>query len=380
MSHTPRALAALSASLALGTATCAFAHHPGGPGNATGAGPINTISASTLDQGRGVAGIVVDRTSLDALSDDQLTAAALAAHEAGEEHPHLHSLDTMTSTSLNFAYGITNDLMIAVRLPYVTRKNIRAAHVHVPEGGEHEEHGEHGDEHGEEAEAEAEVHSHGNSSGIGDLSLLGQWRFLKNSGTEAALLLGVKTPTGKTSDKDDSGEKFDAEFQPGSGSWDPMFGLALTQRAGRWSFDASALYTLVNEGTQSTDLGDRFNYGVAVSYRIAGFGPSSGPMFNGGKPHTHGNDGHNHVHQEPAAGPALDLVLELNGEWHDKQEALGETDNNSGGHVLYVSPGLRLSQGNVSGFASVGIPVVNDMNGIQAEPDWRLVTGVSFGF
>lgn len=367
-----RLLAAAGACTAIAGSVPAFAHHPGGPGNATGAGPINTISASTLEAGRGVVGVVVDYTNLGALSDETLTSAALAAHEAGAGHAHVHSLDSMTSTSLNFAYGITNDLFVAVRLPYLTRKNIREGHVHhhEPAPGQPEE------------PPEAEVHVHGDSNGIGDLSLLGQYRFLNNqaSGTEAAVLLGLKTPTGKTSERDNEGETFDAEFQPGSGSWDPMFGLALTQRAGRWSFDASALYTLVNEGTQSTDLGDRLNYGVAVSYRVTGMGPSSGPMFHGATPHDHGDDGHAHIHQEPAAGPVLDLVLEFNGEWHDKQDAAGEVDVNSGGHVLYVSPGLRLSQGNMSGFASVGIPLINDLNGIQAEPDWRLVTGLSVGF
>ena len=360
-------------------ATPVFAHHPGGPGNATGAGPINTISASTLQQGRGVAGIVVDHIGIDPLSDSELSSAALAAYEAGEDHAHVHSLDSITSPSINFAYGLTNDLMIAVRLPYVKRRGIREAHVHAheEEGGGHEEHE---DEH-EEA-PEAEVHDLGDSSGLGDLSLLGQWRFLNNqaAGTEAALLLGLKTPTGKTNERDSSGERFEAEFQPGSGSWDGLFGLALTQRAGLWSFDASALYTLVSEGTQDTDLGDRFNYGVAVSYRLVALSQAGGPMFHGAKPHDHGADGHGgHVHEEPS-GPALDLVLELNGEWHDKQETAGERDDNSGGHTLYISPGLRLSQGNWSGFASIGIPIVNNLNGIQAEPDWRIVTGVSMGF
>lgn len=360
-------LSALRVSLALSAFSApAFAHHPGGPGNATGAGPINTISASTLAQGRGVAGIVVEHIGLDPLSDDTLAHAALHAHEEGEDHAHVHSLDSITSPSLNFAYGITHDLMIGVRLPHVTRRGIREAHVHAHPG---------------EA-PEAEVHNRGSASGIGDLSLLGQWRFLNNqvSGTEAAVLLGVKAPTGKTSEADRDGERFDAEFQPGSGSWDGLFGLALTQRAGRWSFDASALYTLVSEGTQNTDLGDRFNYGVAVSYRLSGLSGGAGPMFHGAKPHDHGADGHGgHVHAE-SAGPALDLVLELNGEWHHKQETGGERDENSGGHTLYLSPGLRLSQDAWSGFASIGIPIVNDQNGIQAEPDWRLVTGVSFGF
>lgn len=327
----------------------AHAHHPGGPGNTSGAGPINTISATTLAQGRGVVGIVVDHTSLDPLSDAQLVEAVEHAHDHGD-HAHVHSLDSITAVSINLAYGITDDLTIAVRLPHVRRKGIRAGHVH------------------EGPPVEFEVHDEGGTSGIGDLSALAQWRFVKTPvGFEAALLAGIKAPTGRTKEANDDGEVLDAEFQPGSGSWDYMIGAALTQRIEAWSFDASSLYTFVTEGTQATDLGDRFNYGIAVSYRLLG-----------AVAHAHEHVGGTDHHHD--AGPAVDLVLELNGEWHAKQEGGGEKDDNSGGHVLYLAPGLRISQGAASGFVSVALPITNDLNGTQAEPDWRLVAGVSLGF
>lgn len=344
MSHK---MSALGAAIALSFSTSAIAHHPGGPGNSGGSGPINTISASTLAAGSGVFGIVVDHTSLDPLSDATLGAAAVDAALAGEDHAHVHSLDALRSASLNLAYGITNDLMISVRLPHVVRTDIREGHAHEHAPGDFE----------------GEVHSLGDASGIGDLSVLAQWRVIQTSGLEIAALGGVKAPTGKTNEKNDKGETFDAEFQPGSGSWDALVGLAVTRRYQGWSVDASALYTIVTEGTQDTNLGDRFNYGFAVSYRAFGAAP-----------HTH-DDGTVETH-----GPAVDLILELNGEWHDKQTEGGETDANSGGHVLYVAPGVRYANDKFSAFASVGLPIVNDLNGIQAEPDWRLVSGVTLGF
>jgi hypothetical protein len=73
-------------------------------------------------------------------------------------------------------------------------------------------------------------------------------------------------------------------------------------------------------------------------------------------------------------------VLELNGEWHAKQVEGGVKDQNSGGNVIYISPGLRLSMDKWSGFVSVGIPVIRDPNGIQAEPDFRIATGISLAF
>lgn len=357
---TSKTLAAALTGSALLAAVPAFAHHPGSPGNTGGSGPINTISATTLPQGMTVVSVIYETISLDPLSDETLAHSAEHAHEEGHGHVHVHSLQSIVSPSLNIAYGLTSDMTVSLRLPYVVRTDIREGHF-------------------DEAEHEGEVEVHGDSRGIGDLSTLLQWRFFegKATGTEAALLAGIKAPTGDTSE-DDDGERLDAEFQPGSGSWDGMIGLALTQRVKRWSFDGSMLYIIAGEGTQNTDLGDRLHYGLAVSYRLTTF-QGGGAMFNGAGSHQHGSSAHHATHSE-TGGLALDLVLELNGEWQDKQESDGEVDENSGGHALYVSPGLRLAQDTWSAFASVGIPVVNELNGLQAESDWRLTTGVSLGF
>ena len=87
---------------------------------------------------------------------------------------------------------------------------------------------------------------------------------------QGELLTGIKTPTGETGERDEQDELFEAEFQPGSGSWDPMLGLALSQAQGRWSVDGNVLYTMATEGTQHTDLGDRFHYNGAVTFRLKG--------------------------------------------------------------------------------------------------------------
>jgi hypothetical protein len=39
----------------------------------------------------------------------------------------------------------------------------------------------------------------------------------------------------------------------------------------------------------------------------------------------------------------IDAVLELNGEWQAKQNISGETDPNSGGNVVFLSPGIRIA-------------------------------------
>ena len=59
-------------------ANAATAHHAGGVGNALGAGPIVTISASTLDQDHSVAEVTLDYQSLSGLSTDTLLSATAA--------------------------------------------------------------------------------------------------------------------------------------------------------------------------------------------------------------------------------------------------------------------------------------------------------------
>jgi hypothetical protein len=73
----------------------------------------------------------------------------------------------------------------------------------------------------------------------------------------------------------------------------------------------------------------------------------------------------------------LDLVPELNGQWHDKQVIAGMADPNSGGTTVYVSPGMRLGVDRVSSFLTIGVPIVNQHNGIQSKPDYRVLTGIS---
>ena len=51
-----------------------------------------------------------------------------------------------------------------------------------------------------------------------------------------------------------------------------------------------------------------------------------------------------------------------------------------GGNVVYLSPGVRYSLDRWSAFVSAGFPIANEVNGVQAEPDWRLLTGVAVSF
>ena len=178
----------------------------------------------------------------------------------------------------------------------------------------------------------------------------------------------------------------------------------MTQRLGEaWSFSANVLFAFAGQGAQHTDLGDRFQYNAALSYRVIGAtAPSTVTRASVPVAYTHaGHDHspaargrpapeHEHLHLEVPQMPqlAVDAVLELNGEWHDKQTVRtiegnavkDERDRNSGGNVVYLSPGARVSYGALSGFVSVGVPIVNHMNGLQAKAGNRVVSGFAFAF
>lgn len=363
-------------SIMLFLAAPAEAHHPGGGGNTGSGGAINTISADTLAEGMFAASIRYEFIRLGQLSDADLLAAA-------NRGTHAHSLRSIEAMSLSVAYGITNDLTLAVRASGVRRSDIRepggdmlsGGHMGMMDSGEMSS-----------LMSADGINRRGNSAGFGDVTMLGQYRFHNNAqtGTSAAVLFGFKAPTGSTSQRDNFGQLFQAEFQPGSGSWDGLIGAAFTKRTGRWAFDVSGLYYLISNGTQNTNLGDRFLFGTAVSYRLVGPVGSAKEIElheycmqprNQLQEHClyHANHDHSDMKKTPYT---LDLVLELNGEWHDKQRIAGIADPNSGGTTVYLSPGVRIGVDRFSGFVSFGVPVINQHNGVQSKPDYRILTGI----
>ena len=305
-----------------------------GVGNAS---PIATESGITLPEGKVSTGFRAELIKFVEYSDSELQ--ALRADDAEAD---LHSVQSLWSLSVSAAYGVTDDLTVGVRVPYILRHNIREP------------------EHDFMGPGVADVESLGNVEGIGDTTFYGQYRFFKNKNTNVSAIFGIKTPTGKTSRYSaDGAELLDTEFQPGSGSWDGILGLAVTQEIGPFSIDASTVYTITSKGAQDTDLGDIFSYNAALSYRLFGQQGRSyeAPTF------------------------AVDTILEVNGEWRDNEKVLGIKNTNSGNNIIYISPGLRFTAGkHVNVATSFGIPVVPDTNGDQVEPDYRIISSININF
>lgn len=314
--------------------TNAIADHPTVAFGLNSVGSINTISADPLPSGTFAVGIQTEVINNDEFSTEQLENFADDGFEG------VHSVDQITNTSISISYGITEDLSINARLPYIKRKNIRE---------------------GEIEDGEAEAHTHGGSSGLGDLLLLGQYRVLQSKTANIAVNFGIKTPTGETNDIDKDGVRFETEFQPGSGSWDFLFGVAVSKQSGSFGYHANILYNKTTEGSQSTEIGDALSYNAALTYRL-----------NGGN-HT----SHSHSHDTEIK---WDLMLEINGEKRKKNKISGNTEEHTGGNTIFLSPGIRVSSGKFGGFLSFGIPVVENQNGKQTDIDKRILAGISFAF
>lgn len=73
----------------------------------------------------------------------------------------------------------------------------------------------------------------------------------------------------------------------------------------------------------------------------------------------------------PVCHPGRDtfLLLELNGRWQDQARVGGGVASDSGGHVLYVSPGVQfLLRRNLILEGEMQVPVLHELNGTQLAP------------
>ncbi len=299
-------------------------------------GPIITMPAYTLPKGK-----LALNTSLRYQNVYEFGASDFAFLNRNDIHAHSRDYDVLLSASA--AYGITDDLNVMISYPYRIISNLQSTgHGSTVDGGD--------------------------AIGLGDMTLTMKYRFLNghkfcgvnckeracmNTGLQAALVAGIKMPTGQTNERDVDGFKLGADEQPGTGSWDPIMGMAFSLPMNNFSFDTSTLYKLSTQGVQSTTVGDQVSFNTAVTYNF----PAARILGQSMK---------------PAA------VLELNGIWQEKVEYLGVKDNSHGGLVMFISPGMRLAlnDSTVANF-SIGMPVITDLNGFQPDLGVQLFAGLS---
>jgi hypothetical protein len=328
----------------------ALADHAGPAGFGSGGG-MTVFSPDTLDAGHWAAGLRLAYTRPEQRSDAEL--AALAG-----DHVHAHSTDYNLNGALSVAYGITHHLTVSAQLPYVRRDDLRE--------GEHA-HGGGGAVNG--------VAQLGSVSGIGDASLLAKYRLTEGEGVGAALIAGLKLPTGATHQHSPDGERLETEHQPGTGSWDPILGASASARMGAVQWTASGLYQFSTNGAQATRLGDRFQGGIALSHRFGGAQPPEHHHEAGAEPH------HHHDEADEPRSDSWDGFVELAGEWEGRQRIGGEIEAESGGKWLFVAPGVRFnSASGWSAAASFALPVWQRIRASHPDNRYRLTLSLGRAF
>lgn len=182
--------------------------------------------------------------------------------------------------------------------------------------------------------------------GLGDAFLLAKYLALQRDApgrtTRVALLGRIKFPTGKDDATDPQGNRLAPGLQLGSGSVDYSAGAVFTYAAKRIGFNADFVYDF-NTAARGFAFGDSIKYGVAFGYRLL-------PTMYGVYP------ARNH----------LNAYLELNGEFSRKSKLAGLPVADSGGNVVFLSPGIQWIPSRTFLLeASLRIPVVQELNGTQ---------------
>jgi hypothetical protein len=169
-----------------------------------------------------------------------------------------------------------------------------------------------------------------------------------------APFLGLKTPTGSHSRKDALG-LLPRPLQPGSGSWDPFAGVAVTRQTLDWEFDTAASYRFNTEAS-GFDFGDEARLDASFQYRVL-------PRRLGG------------------GVPAfVYAVLESNLIWNGKNKARGVSDPDSGGLTWNLVPGLQYVTSRFVLETAIQIPAVQNLNGSALEADWAWSAGFRWNF
>lgn len=196
------------------------------------------------------------------------------------------------------------------------------------------------------------------SSGFGDLSLFARYTAYQHDRPRhtfrVAPFAGVKAPTGEDDDRDALG-RLPPAAQAGTGSWDYFGGVVASYQTLRYQFDAQLSYR-DNTEANGFEAGDVVRLDGSLQYRL-------------------------YPKQLAGGSPAFVYgVFEANLVQQGKDRIAGDTDRNSGGTRLFLTPGIQYVGRRWILEGAVQVPVVQNLNGTALENDYILRAGVRFNF
>ncbi len=206
------------------------------------------------------------------------------------------------------------------------------------------------------------------ASGLGDIRVFSKYRFWRRDtplGTRSlAVIGGLQLPSGSTSEED-NGVRLPPLLQPGTGAIAPFLVLAGTYVQGAIGIEGGVTYT-INAEANDFRFGNVVNYDLAFEYQLF--------------PHR------------IVPGSQLTFLVEFNGEYAAKSEGQGVELDNTGGHTLFVAPGIQfipppLPLGGILVLEISGqVPIFQDLNeDLLAGPDplktdYTLLFGLRYVF
>ena len=196
------------------------------------------------------------------------------------------------------------------------------------------------------------------ASGFGDATLFGRYTVIQHDqpgrNFRVAPFAGIKTPTGDDNKRDSLG-RLPASVQVGSGSWDPLAGMVLTYQTLAYQVDGQFSYQAKNRAS-GFEAGDVARLDASLQYRLL---PRE---FSGGLPDF------------------LYAVIETNLLHQQKNRLNGNSDRNSGGTRLFLTPGLQYVSKRWIAEAAVQVPVSQNLNGSALENDYIGRLSARFNF
>jgi len=202
---------------------------------------------------------------------------------------------------------------------------------------------------------------HSSESGIGDLSLIGNWKayekLSENFTFNWTLLGGIKFPTADSSRLNTPDEDLPAgigghDLALGSGSYDGIVGTGIYGRWKKGFFTASVQYAIRSEGD--------FHHQYAND--LTWFG---GPGMYLALKHQY----------------TLALQAVVSGETKGKDTFSGVPDGDSAETLVYVGPQINFTwKSKLSAQLAADLPVSRDNSGTQVLPDYRVRAAINWRF
>jgi hypothetical protein len=186
--------------------------------------------------------------------------------------------------------------------------------------------------------------------GIGDPTVLVKQELLARDviggNRRLALFLSASLPAGET---ESGGEALDPALRLGRGVATLEGQVAYSHVEGRIGLHAAAGYGRPTGSVFGVRPGEEATYDVALGFRI--------------RP----------ARFETLREPTLGGYMEVNGAYRRPATTDGQTVPDTGGHLVFLSPGLQfIPRPNLGLEISVQLPMVREPRGTQLMPDWTL--------